>query len=327
MGTAAAAKIIRQQSARHLQKISAVNRRAPPSRHAVLCVFPIRDEITRLPDFLRHYRRLGVERFVAVDNGSSDGSREFLGGEPDVDLFVTDMSYKESRFGATWITGLVHDYGVDRWVISVDVDEHLVFDGVEERSIHDLAALLEREGRRSLPAIMVDMYGAETVGETVVDPNSRLIDTAPFFDGTGYEMTNSPSQRGSGERHIYYVGGPRRRVFRKGKSPFHSELAKTPLVKWDRDTLQYMSHAVYPMALNFGAPRGALLHYKLLSDFEARTEMAVESGRFYQSSAESKAYRSVQEPSQLRFRYSESVRYMSSQSLVDADLMTSISWR
>jgi N-acetylglucosaminyl-diphospho-decaprenol L-rhamnosyltransferase len=47
----------------------------------VLLVSVVRDERGTLPQFLDHYRRLGVGRFIVVDNGSRDGSADMIAAE------------------------------------------------------------------------------------------------------------------------------------------------------------------------------------------------------------------------------------------------------
>ena len=64
----------------------------------------IRNEFDRLDEFLEHYRTLGVRHFLVVDNGSDDGSTELLQAQPDVSLWVTHASYRQSRFGVDWLT-------------------------------------------------------------------------------------------------------------------------------------------------------------------------------------------------------------------------------
>jgi len=71
----------------------------------------IRNEFDRLDAFLEHYRSLGVRHFLVVDNGSEDGSAEFLQTQPDVSLWVTHASYRQSRFGVDWLTWLQIKFG------------------------------------------------------------------------------------------------------------------------------------------------------------------------------------------------------------------------
>ena len=47
-----------------------------------------RNEALRLPAFLEH-RRLGVDGFFIIDNDSTDGTTDYLAGQPDVRAFRT----------------------------------------------------------------------------------------------------------------------------------------------------------------------------------------------------------------------------------------------
>jgi hypothetical protein len=59
----------------------------------------VRNEALRLPYFLDYYRKLGVTRFLLVDNDSTDGTREYLQLQPDVEYFHTTTSYRGSAAG------------------------------------------------------------------------------------------------------------------------------------------------------------------------------------------------------------------------------------
>ena len=63
---------------------------------AILLCATLRNEKVRLPFFLRYYRDLGIDHFLIIDNGSDDGSREYLAEQPDVSVWTTDASYKLS---------------------------------------------------------------------------------------------------------------------------------------------------------------------------------------------------------------------------------------
>ena len=64
-------------------------------------LYVVRNEKLRLPSTLRHHRSLGVRRFFALDNGSTDGTLDYLCGEPDVHVFSTSSSYAESNYEVT----------------------------------------------------------------------------------------------------------------------------------------------------------------------------------------------------------------------------------
>ena len=63
----------------------------------------VRNEMGRLPFALSYYRDLGVGQFLIVDNDSTDGTRDYLKAQPDVRLWHTKASYRDSRFGLDWM--------------------------------------------------------------------------------------------------------------------------------------------------------------------------------------------------------------------------------
>ena len=64
----------------------------------------LRNEAFRIPHFLEHYRGLGVQHFVFVDNGSEDDFQRIVQDDEDVSVWYTEKSYKKSSFGMHWLT-------------------------------------------------------------------------------------------------------------------------------------------------------------------------------------------------------------------------------
>ena len=58
-----------------------------------------------------------------VDNGSDDGTREYLADQPDVSVWSATAGYKQSRFGMDWITHLQRRYCHGHWTLVVDPDD------------------------------------------------------------------------------------------------------------------------------------------------------------------------------------------------------------
>ena len=67
----------------------------------ILAFVTVRNEAQRLPYFLEHHRRLGVDHFLIVDNDSDDGSRDWLAGQPDVSLWDTGPATSSRASGWT----------------------------------------------------------------------------------------------------------------------------------------------------------------------------------------------------------------------------------
>ena len=86
---------------RDLQAVSDRTQQIKPDD--ILVFSTLRNEKVRLEYFLKYYRELGVNHFLMVDNGSDDGSAEYLMDQPDVSLWETGQSYKRARFGVDWL--------------------------------------------------------------------------------------------------------------------------------------------------------------------------------------------------------------------------------
>src|SRR5262245_42865420 len=117
----------------------------------------VHNERMRLPHFLRHYRAVGVKRFIVVDHCSTDDSSALLLAQPDVDLYQTNASFARTFCGNMWATGLARRFAMGRWALRVDADEFLVYDGMDRHGLSDLASLIEQHGETRLYAPMLDM--------------------------------------------------------------------------------------------------------------------------------------------------------------------------
>ena len=112
------------------------DRTALIARRDVLLFAVLRNERARLPYFFDYYRRLGIGHFLIVDNGSDDGSREWLVSQPDVSVWGTGASYRRSRYGMDWLNWLKRQYAHDHWALTVDLDEFFVYPFCDTRARH-----------------------------------------------------------------------------------------------------------------------------------------------------------------------------------------------
>ena len=243
------------------------------SRGAILSFGAVRNEGQRLPFFLDHHRRLGVEHFLFVDNGSTDGSADWLAGQGDVSLWTTDDSYKDSRFGLDWVNWLLCRHGSGHWCLTLDADEVLVYPEHERRDLRALTEWLDGRGVDFMAAMMLDMYPKGPLGAAVHVPGQDPVEVLPWFDPTGYDRTTMPRYD-----HISIRGGARRRVFFPDDPERAPHLHKTPLIRWHwRYAYLSSTHLALPSRLNAGflrpdLPTGALLHSKFLPGIVERSQ-------------------------------------------------------
>ena len=99
---------------RRRQLTPVADRTASLSAQPILLFSTMRNERIRLPYFLAYYRRLGVNHFLIVDNGSDDGTRDFLAEQSDVSVWSATAGYKQSRFGMDWMMHLLRRHGHGR---------------------------------------------------------------------------------------------------------------------------------------------------------------------------------------------------------------------
>lgn len=252
------------QSRRELTLINDVTGSITPGDVLVFAV--VRNEAERLDRFLNHYRDLGVAQFLIIDNGSDDGTFERLQDQPDLSLWQTHASYKESRFGINWITWLHLKYGHGHWCLTVDADEFLVYDGSTSHDLNDLTNRLDGEARRVFGALMLDLYPRGPIGS---DAAPEWFDNGPFRAVRQKPMLN-----------LWIQGGARERVFFPDDPKRSPTLNKIPLIKWNRRFAYVNStHSILPPKLNLDyggpgsiGPHGALLHHKFESTIVSKSE-------------------------------------------------------
>jgi hypothetical protein len=279
---------------RRRQLAQIANRMAGLPAQPILLFSAMRNERVRLPYFLDYYRKLGVDHFLLVDNGSDDGTREYLADQPDVSLWATGAGYKQSRFGMDWLMHLLRRYGTGNWCLTVDVDEFLVYPFSETRPLRALTDWLDSAGSRSFSAMLLDMYPKGAMHEQPYREGQNPFEIAQYFDSGNYTV-----QRNWPYLNLWIQGGPRARVFFANAPKKAPAMNKIPLVKWDRGYAYVSStHMMLPRGLNLTyedgggeKPSGCLLHAKFLDTFATKAEEELRRGQHYAESHEYRAYR------------------------------------
>jgi Glycosyl transferase family 2 len=325
----------------------------PKNTDEVRLFLIVRNEIAKLPYFFSYYRNLGVGRFFVIDDGSDDGSREFLLNQEDCHVFNATNAYHESECTTHWQNLLSDTYGVGYWCLAVDADELLVYPDCEKIALPSFCKFLDSEGSAAFFAFLLDMYPSTDLSKTICVPGTPFQDICPFFDqdyafiqtGVISEVDELPPIRvlGGPRMRKFYPWQRRTNFFSKallalsirladkipfwgGDKPHHSPaLVKVPLVKWQVGTKRLTSHVVAkPKQGTLSTMRGALLHFKFFADFHNKAKSAVASGQYHGGSQEYLRYLThlSKEPN-LSFMYSGSQRYSDSNSVLRTGIISS----
>ncbi|CCM74293.1 glycosyltransferase family 2 protein [Rhizobium mesoamericanum] len=277
-------------------------------------IFVTHNDIALLFAFIQHYRQLGVTRFICVDDVSTDGTREALLNEPDVDLWTSPVRFGEARRGRNWRESLFSRYGLDRWYLNVDSDEFLVYDDCFNQPLSSLIRMLEGQNLKRMAAPMLDMYPKLSEFDAMPSSVDKPWQFSRYFDGDSYVARIK-------KRGVSVRGGPRGRKFGE-----NNELIKYPLIYWDGACLFGSSlHQPLPYGRNFPSVWGAILHFKFFTNYKAKISEAVEGKQHFNSSEHYQKMMDVlHREGEIDFTYAKSICYEGPQQLVSRGYMTKI---
>jgi hypothetical protein len=318
-------KLRARRKGRELTVVQDRTAQIAPSDILLFCT--LRNEDIRLPFFLDYYRKLGVNHFILVDNGSDDGGAAYVADQPDVSLWKTDAHYGKSRYGMDWLTYLQGKYAHGHWALTVDVDEFFVYPFCDTRPVRALADWLEASEVRSFGTMLLDMYPKGRVGDAVYQRGEDPFKLSNWFDPGNYTLRLNDFYR-----NLWIQGGPRARVFFANKPRQAPALNKIPFVKWDRDfTYVSSTHMLLPRGLNLvygqnGGEKtsGILLHAKFLNTFGLRVSQEASRAQHYGAAREYKTYVGEGDDPEIWCPWSE--QYLNWRQLEALGLMSKGNW-
>ena len=277
-----------------------------PSCFTLLAI--LRNEMYFLPAFLAHYRGLGVERFVFLDDRSDDGSFEYLLRQLDTVVVHSDFNYghkvdllpaisgsvQDPRIQFLWRSILHDSFASDRWALQVDLDEFIHLP--QGMTFPDLATRLDREGTRACWAVMLDMYPKDIATFTENGDSPRLDTSAAwYFDGEQHlrlrrgrtPKTVHPGARARlyqeyGVDRLYSVLGIRkqsvvkqlsRKLDLRRRPRRYNIISKPSLLKWRDDNYFINSHRTnLPASTRYLLP---IQHFRFSGSLGRRIRMAL----------------------------------------------------
>nr|WP_281409330.1 glycosyltransferase family 2 protein [Microvirga terricola] len=317
----------------------------------------VRNEVSRLPYHLAYHRTLGVDRFFFVDNGSEDGTVDFLLSQPDCHVFQTFASFGEANYGMHWINLLVERFGIGSWCLFLDADELFTFPHADELSLPDFCRFLDQTGNEGAFALLLDMYNRGPIADAVYAPGTPFLETCPHFDKS-YHIRRKVGLKSVKRTfaEVEAVGGPRLRKFypeflhagvwqmalhralrklrrhplgsalglrrTKWGSALPPDLTKIPLIKGRAGRHWVSNHRTTPLKL--AEVRGALLHFKFFADFHNRAITEATRKQHWDGGAEYVRYASLltDEPATTLF-FEGSENYRSNDELERLGIMKS----
>jgi hypothetical protein len=283
-------------------------------RYAATVCAIVHDEMFFLPAFLAHYRRLGADRFILLDDASSDGTMEFLASQPDVMVVGSGIRYfeqvsyppetlariRETRAVRLWRDQMLDQFCTDQWAVMVDPDEFLAL----PTSLPAFFAELAAEGAEAAWGAMVDMYPERVRDILGKDALRFRLDDPWFFDARPHLDPRQPRETPPIPRTVYPgsvarlfatwdvlpQGALTRRIRRRlsgyryqGASPIH----KTPVVRWKAGDWFLNCHVTSKPV----APRVVpIMHFKFTADLWRKIEYALSTGGYNQGSRSYRLY-------------------------------------
>lgn len=269
--------------------------------YAPVIVVVVKDDLERMKLFYEHYRNLGVRKFVVIDNNSTDGTREFVMGQPDTREYLVTESFQTQKKEA-WIDKVLALTGYNRWYVVVDSDELLDYVGSEQLRIDDFIRQNTANGAIRLQGYLVDMYSKAPLFSEQCEYQD-IPKVFSMFDVDSYQEPR-PNQ-------IY--GGPRNRLF--GLDDLL--LSKQSIFFFVSKMLYRDCHYMYvPKMKQCEDMTFVLRHYKYLATDKPIYENRVKEQCYYNNSIE---YRQIMEDLEKHplasFATAKSVMYQSSESL------------
>ncbi len=288
----------------------------PVKRGEIRLFSVMKNEAFRLPYWLHHYRRIGVDRFFIVDNASSDETGRLLLDQPDVHLYRSDEDFQRSQSGRLWLSSLMATHGNGYWCVVADADEVLAYPDWETVPLRTLTETLEAEGHDTLECLLLDMYSDLPIRETHYAAGSDPFAICPWFDPDFKAIEGAVDHNGGRILIPTYVGSTRRKAF-----GVEAYLSKIGLVRYRPEML--LTRGQHGIVGGRPSPlRGVLFHFKYFADFPDAVSRVMLRGERANCSAEWRAYqRALERNPRLSLHDHRSVRLIDSHQLCRLGLM------
>lgn len=262
-----------------------------PSKLTLFSIF--RDEIYFCRAFFDHYRSIGVEQFLILDDGSADGTEDFLRGQNDCVTLTSSLSFGQSvrcrmpnrvvqytRAGIAFKTLIPHHFLMGTYGLYADADEFLFL----PKGVPSLSALVARMEQYKTHAIigpLIEFFPAnfpvsnsQPIPPTGID---QLLSENPYFEASpllildperGFRKIGRTKSELLFDR--FGVKGKKGTFGRSGRPK--SPSLKTPIMRHGQDAFRLGSHSVnVPASTEIMLP---MAHFVFTSNFGFKVQRA-----------------------------------------------------
>lgn len=281
----------------YLDNVKLIKKNITKNTDGVYIVCVEKNEINRIKEFLKHYRKIGVKTFLICDNGSMDGTLEYLKEQKDVCLYSTNEDYSSQR-KAAWCNRMMSDFGDQKWYFQVDADEFAWFPELDKIDINQYVNNLAKKNIYAVKALMLEMYPNDILGgEDISVENFTEYYCYYDVDSDWYERDVDQN---------YIRGGFINRIFGEKQAL----QCKTPLFYQTDKRFNLGSHHIYPYYEDITSKYGIILkHYKFLPGDKQRVQNALEKKNYANGSRLYKKFVTIYDGNGINPFYEDSAKW------------------
>jgi hypothetical protein len=290
-------------------------------------VVPFYGDPWLLPWFLNYYRKLGVGYFVFLDLDAKQELDEWLAGAQDCAVW-RPVGFMHPGNTIHALNFLRHRYAMDKWCLSLDPFDLLVFPKSETRHVRDLIDFAESEKRDHVFAVVVDAYGERPARLMDVSGDTSPEELLPYFDRFGYQTADA-----NPTLDVPILGGVQRRALYGDTPRLAPPLNRIPLAKISRHVFYIAAtRKLVPHSMNtphsdwHSSTTACLLRYAMLGDeISLHVAKQAEGGELYPEHKNA-LYDGSEKMASMSLKNQTSGRFSSSRDLLDCGLLNNGQW-
>ena len=288
---------------------------AAPGEVFVVCM--VRNGMTWLPTWLSHYRSLGADHLVILDNGSTDGTVELASQGDDTTVFRCELSYGD--YFVAFARWLHRRFAGEGWILLADIDELLNYPYDDRLPLPELAAYLDSRDYSAMVVQNLEMISAAPLRTLEAPADGDLRGTYDMYEISDVERIENKywrwMNRGVTPAHLSHTGGVRTTFFDwRG-----SMLTKLALCKPSAGVSVYPYDNHFVTRAHVADVTGVFRHFKYIHSFVEQVRIEAEREEHYNDARMFKSYaRKLAEEPDLALTTETSERWEGAEKLLES---------